>query len=407
MASRTISESVESQLLALGTYTSTANGWRSLSTASYRSSSTDSDVTVEVPEIIDSIETLKFVGFTDEAAEQIWRAFSALREEWPDMASMIHIAKAHVRRGSDAFEATHDWDAAMTTMGIGPNLRACILTPGYENIRLGRSAMEWVIETIEDRYGFLRSLGTWITTPQHGRQRPTTIESLDSSNLGRSQTPVGPASRAKLPTLRTFEHPSQPHVRLLTDVLPVGEDEVLLVKGGSLTRLNQAQSQGTNRLASQFSAPPSDLSQRPAYYFSKQLEVARRYAMWARVRNNDIVPVGILYLVIPKALLSDAVEIVGSAFKEFLWKNRLGLNLPAHLQYYDQAPALIGPIIWKSTLSIADLEAHGEDWQLLTPLRLHHGESATQYCVDSSSLIDRMNEHGRICVTAYEDPSGK
>ena len=52
-------------------------------------------------------------------------------------------------------------------------------------------------------------------------------------NIERSQTPVGPASRARFPTVRTFEHLSQPNVRSLTDVLPVGDDEMVLMKGGT------------------------------------------------------------------------------------------------------------------------------------------------------------------------------
>ena len=172
---RTISNTVESHLLALGAPTSTANGWRLLSTTSYTSFSTDTDATIEIPEFINGVETLKFIGFHDEATEETWHNFCLVRERVGDDASLIHIAKARVRRGTDAYEFHHDWDAAMATMGIGPALRACILTPGYEDIRFSKSAMEWVVEPIEHRYEFLKSLGDWITTPQHGRQRPTTI----------------------------------------------------------------------------------------------------------------------------------------------------------------------------------------------------------------------------------------
>ena len=238
MSTRTISDSVETYLLALGAPTSTEDGWRSLSAASYNSSSSDSDATIEIPEFIDSIETLKFIGFCDEAAEETWHNFCVVRERVGSDASLIHIAKNRVRRGHDAFEANHDWDLAMASMGIGPALRARILTPGYEDIRFSQTAKDWVIESIEDRYGFLKSLGDWITTPQHGSQRSTTVEGLE---LERSHTPAGPASPAKFPFLRTFEHPSQPRVRSLSGVLAVGDDEMILMKGGPLERLNKAQ----------------------------------------------------------------------------------------------------------------------------------------------------------------------
>ena len=130
--------------------------------------------------------------------------------------------------------------------------------------------------------------------------------------------------------------------------------------------------------------------------------------MYARTRNDkQVVPVGIFYLVIPKALMADAVQVVGSDFRELVWHNRLQEPLPTHLELYGEASVLVGPLTWRSSQSITDLKSDGYGWQASELLRIHHEEAATQYCVQDPSLLRRMNEQGRICVTAYEDPAGR
>lgn len=99
--------------------------------------------------------------------------------------------------------------------------------------------------------------------------------------------------------------------------------------------------------------------------------VAELYANWASQRlGGERVEIGILIVIIPNILLENAVEIYSNALKEFVWTNRLNLQMPDYLMYFAESEVLVGPIISAPTTKIARMFDRGEDWRSLEPLRL-------------------------------------
>lgn len=140
MSTKVLSESALEKLVALGSPIRYENGWRSISCASYMcGSSNDSGATIELPDELDSVETLQFLGFTITAASTIWQRFVNAEEDYP-ARELLKFARTYVRAGNNAYDEGDDWSAALDSMGATEKLRGRILTPGHEDVRLSRTA---------------------------------------------------------------------------------------------------------------------------------------------------------------------------------------------------------------------------------------------------------------------------
>jgi hypothetical protein len=179
-------------MMERGTLFAIRSNWRAISASSISSgpsSSTDSNV--EIPQVLESRATLDFLGFSDEAGDEVWDRYSNACTTHPDMVDLLEFAVAYVDSGQDAVDGTDDWERAMQSMGVGATLRERIMTPGHDTIRLSRSAKQWVIETMADLWLWLSTLGRTIEETEAERA----ITSA-STQTDRVITPAGPASFA-------------------------------------------------------------------------------------------------------------------------------------------------------------------------------------------------------------------
>ncbi|KAI9809388.1 MAG: hypothetical protein M1826_003923 [Phylliscum demangeonii] len=325
------------------------NGWRMISVSSY--SSDDSDATVEIPEDLDSAESLQFLGFHPEEAGEIWERHCRVEVNYPDFPNdLLEVAVLHVKGcGDAATDEDAEWDRAMIDMGMDAATRRAMLTPGHDEIRLRATPRHWVVETLIDRYTFLGSLGRAIVRPELGRDRLVSRMGLE---VDRSVAPTGSLGRARRPAPPRFRPSMPPKPKDILEELDVGPDEVLLLKGGSI-------------------APTEYAQEETLVYFTLQLECARKYAEWAKDRNVDRgATAAILYVVVPREQLDDAVTIVGDELKELTWCNQLSLLLPEHLHGYQRAQMYRGPIVVTSTPVMARMSAGCLDWRALTIVRI-------------------------------------
>lgn len=407
---KVLSQSSLSKLAASGSDIEVYDGWRYILNKHYLSeSSSSNDSIVAIPDELESVQTLKFLGFTEKAAELTLERFQRVQREWPDEELIAH-AKGTVRSGKDAVDDGDDWDEAMHSMGIDDLLRGRILDPRYTNIRLTETAMHWVIDTITDLYEFLDSFDFNMNRSEMVFGQPWSIASrmapISASLASSSTTPMAqPQSKTKgkgSTPQGSLEFP----VNTTFDERIVLAHETRLLKGGSLSRLNGAINFrkehspiiSLNRI---YSAPPTDFSgDKLHWYFTKQKPVAELYANWARNRlGEDRVEAGILSVIIPSVLLENTVEIYSNEFKKFVWINRLDLDMPEELLHYRESEVLIGPILSTSTTKLARMFRGGEDFRSLELLSLSSGvDSATQYCIQSQDLISKINERGRCWV---------
>jgi hypothetical protein len=121
-----------------------------------------SDRLIEAPVILHSMETLEILGFDRDTAQ-------ILMEKWDTMDPDVRKNTGDFFRmtqdwldSRDHFDAASpldDWDLALRKLGVNEQLRKAILKPGYDDIRLTQSALDWVKfgmtmrwEALEDGY---------------------------------------------------------------------------------------------------------------------------------------------------------------------------------------------------------------------------------------------------------------
>ena len=114
----------------------------------------DEDDMITIPRNRNSLATLRFLGLSKEAAHATWERYQT--SVLFDVDDIINFAKAKVRAGQDTDSVDDtEWIAAMRTMGASKDLRTRIMTPGHEDIRMLKTPMAWVVQTMKERYDAL------------------------------------------------------------------------------------------------------------------------------------------------------------------------------------------------------------------------------------------------------------
>ncbi|KAL8719253.1 MAG: hypothetical protein Q9225_003712 [Loekoesia sp. 1 TL-2023] len=296
------------------------------------------------------------------AAERILSRFSRVLSKEDD-PELIEFIKGHVRSFPDAATGEEDWDEAMANMGIKAAVRNQIMLPAYQDLRETCTALDWVLDTVDAKYHYLKYL---------------------------SGTVLGSSKK----TGQGFISPW----------------ETELLKGGGKKRLMAAirdpeEPLNTirNRLEEIRSAPRGDFSPDDnLLYFSNQREVAYFYAEYARHRymgaGEHLLDVGILHVILPEGLLADFVELFGDTWREFVMYCRLGLrqDIPDHLRYLTETPVIIGPVLKANNAMARRLVGPSLDYKNLNPLRLSSGATAMQHSIKGIKLMTTMNQQSRL-----------
>ncbi len=117
-------------------------------------SSSGEDDIVAIPRYLNSLATLRFLGLSKDAANATWERYQS--SSLYEVDDIINFAKATVRAGHDTdLVDDNDWIAAMRTMGASEDLRTRIMTPGHQDIRMMKTPMAWVLQTMKERYDVL------------------------------------------------------------------------------------------------------------------------------------------------------------------------------------------------------------------------------------------------------------
>ena len=391
------------------------DGWQTIRcVALSESSSSESEGSIEIPTVLESLETLEFLGFTLEAGktilERFENAFNVIEDPY-----LLAFIKAHVRSIPDVGCPEDDWQAAILAMGITQTLSNKILDPEFRNLRLTQNARYWVLDTIEAKYLFLTSLNTNVLGSKASAQGPVSLQArLEQSK--KSQAQKHKAKQEPQPQLETSAA-TQANL----------DTELVLLKGGDYARLQKAIRLETdltdvNRIQNVGSTPPGDFAGLVmGLYFTKQRQLAYQYASYARKRLEtesktpiagaveNPIAVGILQVIIPRELTAGSVDIYGKIWQEFVWNHRLQRATPDHLRWIDDAPIIIGPIVTCSPNKFQKLVRDGMKYEALEPLKLAGGESATQYFLKDADLMRNFNEQGRFQVEllTYLSATGK
>jgi len=174
MALRTLSTAAE--VSATARDVSRKRGFTSISRSSYSSSSSGSSISdeeaVDIPEVLNSRETLEFCGLSAEISSCIYDSWEQQQQIPGELGygnDVITEAKYFVTKMAereDAWLPEHDWRRALANMGASRRLCDAILDESFTNLRKTQSASYWVLNTIEIAWEFLEGLDKRIRKKQ-------------------------------------------------------------------------------------------------------------------------------------------------------------------------------------------------------------------------------------------------
>lgn len=385
------------------------DGARAVSNTSYfTSDSLDSQATVIIPEVLDSVETLRFLEFNATTAETIWSDYEQRRQEFPHRADILNSARRHLEKSSENPLWEHDdWNGAMQRLGLSSNFQSRIMDPEFADMRLSGSLKYWIVQMLEDRYHFLLTLDDVIKEPPTKTLgKKTSSLGLDNKIFTKAGPAVPPRSSSKAPALGAFD-PPKPDIATATDEPPNSlPDHLMLWKGGAMTRLESLiREDKTLNFQALASTPPGDFSSiSRGLYLTKHEQVAYRYAEWAhKLVDGDAVPVGLLRVAIPREYLVSSHELVGEEWREFVWANRNLESSPAQFDYLAEFQWLVGPICRNSNDQVKRMKDASEIavWKL-AGAGGHGSETASQHYTSGVTSFRLLNSAcvGKVWITS-------
>jgi hypothetical protein len=344
------------------------------------SSTPDPETYATIPEILVSLATLEYLGYTDAAANYIWARWT----NWPPGVPgrfevdpdgeilFIEVAASYLTRGREHDTWSDDdqpWYDCMRVCGIRPEVQASIMDPVYKEIRLTESCCFWMKDTIELRYRGLeavqRASRERAMALQRAASRPGRSDSgrHGGSSMGSSSTaPItiggSGGQRSISGTMRMAPGISSDTAfsniaRLAAQNSP---GSITLYEGLDQARLNDFFDDSGNIVSwrALLSAVPSDfLSREEGYYFTVHRDIAERYACYAKHRD-DVSSVVVIHLTIPNHKIESMSTTLlqktywpSAEWKNLIWHCRTRRKLPTELCQFKQACLVIGTIATK------------------------------------------------------------
>ena len=361
--------------------------------------SIDSEATVQIPDTIESLETVKFLQLNDDAAMTIWRQFLQDRLTDPDRADLFYSARSYVRSvAGDALYYRNYWIGVMQRIGMTSLFQQRIMDEEYAEMRLTGSCKEWILEMMVMRSEFLLNLDAVIKTPSRGVQRR--VSHLDINGSLKSGPKI-PNRGASMPQKSAFSTSgSGPLITAASEDSPGELDShKMLFKGEALVRLQKVHDGNNLNFIELTSTPPGDFSDiSRGLYSTKNAEAAWNYASWAKkLTDGNVVPVGIMKVAIPDYLFSSTTEIYDEEWRRFVWGCR-NMKVPADLEYLVEFQWLVGGQCRQSQNLIAKMTDQSE----LEVWKLKGNETASQYFTRHRAMFHVLNKEcvGKVWVTA-------
>ncbi|KUJ21800.1 uncharacterized protein LY89DRAFT_681195 [Mollisia scopiformis] len=330
-----------------------------------------------VPEYIESVEALEYIGWGDEKAAELWARWEILKQTERNEATFetdfleYALSAVPCPKLEDRQE---DWNAEMLNWGVKTELREAIMDEAYTNIRLTETAQYWVKDTMEIRYLSLERLQR---DSQMRAQTSTTSTSNTNNTTNTRGNPVvipQPATSSTVP------------------------GSLALYKAIAKDRVRQ-DSTGKISIESLVSGIPSDFRGvgGTTLYFTPSLQVAEHYRGYIRRRYEASAPL-MLALSIPNSFIEAIPPYIlpfGDLWKEIVYTSRRGLLLRGDLKRIHRLPLIIAPIAQSYSRTISSLDDYH---QISSPRHVLHVEDseAIQYVFQGDDMLYRLEEYGEV-----------
>ena len=372
---------------------------RILSVSTY-SSSADSEATIELPEYLDSHETLLYCDLSPEVATIIWSAYQRQVEDFgEDQIDLLETICTFIEsRPVDAFAENEGWENVLQELGANGDMSKRILDPYWVDVRLLQSAKEWVVFIVRERLVFLESLNSLFKSCADRARQTGPAQSETSVSSSRTVRTSSTSTMQSLPPVGTFKAASSPHTTsgATTQGNPAEESRTFF-KGGTMARLRVGEGPG-GRIERLRSMPPGDFSgEIGGLYFTKHRQVAWEYAQRVAhfVDGRATIPVAVLSIEIPNDLLSATYQLVGPEWRTFVYLNRRGEleKIAAEFSHVHDFDWLEGPVCGQETAVVERMESAEE----LQVMKLGLG-SAHQFWTGKQPMYQKLQQRSQSSV---------
>ncbi|CAE7020354.1 hypothetical protein PTNB85_09936 [Pyrenophora teres f. teres] len=314
----------------------------------FRSFSSNLDRTFFIPSSLESVAALEFVGFTSDAAAQVYGNFSNKPSSSPD--DLVAFACGHVARLSHPKVQDMPVASALDLVGINSQIKEVFLDSQFDQVRQTQTLLYWVEDTITTNYDTLERLQHRLkTSARLGVAKKQQKRSKISSATFAPPNIADP--EATLSRDWEVEKFSTVHVTTVETAPPLLPNHTMLYKGKSAEKMfaEWIEEDGSLFMDAIASATNGDFnSSEKAYYFSPERETAEMYRHWAerRCQYSESWIIGVQLSNTFTETLSRQDLWFGPDFREYVWRCRKGLPVPnkPSFEKYTAADLLVGHI---------------------------------------------------------------
>ncbi|KAG9833576.1 hypothetical protein KCU98_g12276, partial [Aureobasidium melanogenum] len=334
------------------------------------------DIMIEIPTNLHSETALQYLGLSPAAARDIMQAWTNLNSE--DFADFCTFAKDYLEnRGAsiDTGDYRSDWKPVLRRIGASEKLIEAICQPGYDEVRLTKTALGWVKEAMEVRWEFL------LQGEEASRQRARQIE----------------GTNVPIQSFHAFTY--QVGSGTSFDTIPTPAGETVLWKATTRIRAGNMWSnklrQGEFDIQSLVSSPPTDFNGwSKAYYWTPEMQGAIFYMKYCRAINHHA-GACLVRLSVPNHIIEKEPAYIlrfpSEDFKKTVFFSRSGQSLKKKVDIVLQHRLLIGD----TTKGNSDVFNKLSKWEEVGEqhlVKLPDGSRMTQYVFDDD-VADEINKH--------------
>ncbi|KAK4085186.1 uncharacterized protein Triagg1_176 [Trichoderma aggressivum f. europaeum] len=331
-----------------------------------------------LPDQLFSLATVKYLGYDDEAASQIWNKWTAqapgvdpVPECIPlgpfELTFMDYVVGCSYGHRYDPDLNAHDdddakWYECMDRCGINKDTRDAIMDPVFRHTRLTESCIFWIRNTIEFRYEALKS------SIQEASREMEQASPEDSTSQGTSRGGIG--ARSDSETIRMTPWVSQDTAMSEAALCATNAPGSLtLYRGMERSRLTTLFDSNGNldNIRALSSRPPTDFDGRgSSYCFVVDRDVAIEYAAFTK-RRSDRSTVVIVHATFENStiegLSEDKFQRIywpSEEWKRLIFFSRSMKRLPSDLGKFNQASLIIGTLSARPSLAYVKMKCYTE-----------------------------------------------
>ncbi|KAL6693914.1 hypothetical protein J3F84DRAFT_378054 [Trichoderma pleuroticola] len=348
-----------------------------------------------LPDQLVSLATIKYLGYDDDTASQIWNKWTAqapgdpVPESIPlppfELTFIDYVVGCSYGYRYNFDVNAHDdddskWHECMDRCGINKDTRDAIMDPVFRRIRLTETCIFWIRNTIELRYEALKS------SIQEASREGEQASPESSASQGTSREGTG--ARSDSETLRMTPWVSSDTAMsevAFRAVNPPGC--ITLYKGMGKSRLTRLYDSNGNldNIQTLSSRQPTDFNCRvSAFCFAIDRDVAIENATFTK-RRSDRSSVVIVHATFDnstiESLSEDQIQPIywpSEEWKRVVFFSRNMIRLLSDLRKFKQASLIIGTASARPSLAFDNMECYTEITENMV-LKNAAGRNAVQY----------------------------